>query len=143
MFFGNGADVFRDYFFRVDDGADLEQIEGVCALTGIVEVDGKFYFNGASHFVLGYAQHPFQDFGQGKHLVSEDVGECDDFSPSFVKAVVKHLVMDVESGSNVVKRAVRSGFLYGYFQQVAPIVYLRYEVGIAQVECVEPGLRFA
>ena len=131
----NGEVVVHD-FLAVDNGTDLQEVERGLTII-VVEVDGKFNLDRASHFLLSDFEQVVDGFGNGEYVVLEHVDERDNLASTRIIAIADDLVVRIEGGSNEFQCAVFVGILQVKSEQVETVVDRELAVLCAEVKAVE------
>ena len=140
---GYEGEVFVKLHGVIDHRTYLKEVE-FSAFTG-GEVDGKFDFDGACHFLLSVEEYLAEGLGKRDDVVLEHSGKADDLAVlTFVVAVVDALVVGVEGGTDPTEGTVVFGIAHGDGLEVEGVVDLEGQGGVlCWLKGIEAGLGFA
>ena len=135
------SNILVELCLDVHHWTDLEQIELACSIG--VKFGSKLNFNGTTHILSTKFHRHGQQLRQWKHTVLKYTAESNHLASSFINAIANHLVVRVESRSNVLQGTILVCLTHVEFEQVETIVHLEILGSVLQVERIKMCLRLA
>lgn len=146
-FRGGGEEMAGHVFVDVDDGANLEEIEGGFAAFCL---QGKFDFDGTSHFLRANLEDMADGWGDGEDIALEHAVEGDEFAAGGGGDGGERdtggdaVVLEVEGGEDVAQGFVGGGKLAdGAAGEIERVVGLELAGEMGQIEGEEVALGVA